>query len=157
MESLKLFKYSRTSTLILLEQLDEDAWNYQPEGWPNNVRWLAGHIYAEAEGFMHDADHDYVIEKPDWLPLFLDGSRPSEWKETDNVPSRDEILAALKDQEKAIEAFFAVQPTKRPVSKIRDLNGMLLETVESSMQFITWHEGIHIGDIKGLRLLWRNK
>ena len=88
----------------------------------------------------------------EWMPLFLDGSRPSEWKENDPVPTREEIINALIEQESRIENFFKGK-LKNDVSKVRDLNGMLLETVDSSLQFITWHEGIHIGDIKGLRLL----
>ena len=54
--SMKMFKYSRTSTLILLPKLDEKIWDIQPEGWPNTIRWNAGHMYAEAESFLHDAD-----------------------------------------------------------------------------------------------------
>src|SRR5699024_7576098 len=105
MESMDMFKYSRTSTLILLPKIDESIWDIQPEGFPNTIRWNAGHIYAEAEGFLHDADHQYEIVRPDWMPLFLDGSRPSEWPE--NVPTKEEIIDALTEQEKRIEQFFA--------------------------------------------------
>lgn len=150
MESMTLFKYSRTSSLILLSKLDESLWDIQPEHWPNNIRWLAGHVYAEAEGFMHDADHHYEITRPDWMPLFLDGSRPSEWE--GDVPSKEEILEALQEQEKRIETFFS-EKLHHKASKVRDLNGMKLETVDSALQFITWHEGIHLGDIKSLRLV----
>lgn len=148
-ESMNLFKYSRTSTLILSSKLDESLWDIQPENWPNTIRWHVGHIYAEAEGFMHDADQNYEISRPDWMPLFVDGSRPSEWE--GNVPTKEELLDELKEQEGRIEKFFTGKQQNK-VTKIRDLNGMKLDTVESSLQFITWHEGIHIGDIKGLRL-----
>src|SRR5699024_2901582 len=149
MESMEMFKYSRTSTLIILPKLDEKLWDIQPENWPNTSRWNAGHIYAEAERFMHDADNDYEITRPDWMPLFLDGSRPSEWE--GDIPSKDEILEALREQENRIENFFKDKHQNK-ASTVRDLNGMKLETVEHALQFITWHEGIHIGDIKGLRL-----
>ena|SRR5690625_20860 len=147
--TLKLFKYNRTSTLILLPKLEENLWDEQPENWPNTIRWNAGHIYAEAEGFLHDADHEYEIVHPEWLDLFLDGTRPSDWG--DNVPSKQEIIEALQEQEKRIEAFF---PGKydNEVSKVRDLNGTLLDTVDDSLQFVTWHEGIHLGIMKSLRL-----
>ncbi len=147
--TLKLFKYNRTSTLILLPKLEDNLWDEQPENWPNTIRWNAGHIYAEAEGFLHDADHKYEIVHPEWLDLFLDGTRPSDWG--DNVPSKQEIIEALQEQEKRIEAFF---PGKydNEVSKVRDLNGTLLDTVDDSLQFVTWHEGIHLGIMKSLRL-----
>jgi len=147
--TLKLFKYNRTSTLILLPKLEENLWDIQPENWPNTIRWNAGHIYAEAEGFLHDADHEYEIVHPEWLDLFLDGTRPSDWG--DNVPSKQEIIEALQEQEKRIESFF---PGKydNDASNVRDLNGTLLDTVDASLQFVTWHEGIHLGIMKSLRL-----
>ncbi|MFK4997402.1 DinB family protein [Bacillus sp. N9] len=51
MEALKLFKYSRTSTLIALSKIDEKKWDEQPAGYPNTVRWNAGHVYITAEDF----------------------------------------------------------------------------------------------------------
>lgn len=152
MESMTMFKYSRTSTLIFLPKLDESIWDIQPEGWPNTIRWNAGHIYAEAEGFLHDADHNYKIIRPDWMDLFLDGSRPSEWPE--DVPSKEEIIDALIEQEKRIENYFSNR-LQNKASYVRDVNGMFLNTVEASLQFVTWHEGIHLGILKSLRLAIR--
>lgn len=150
MESIDMFKYSRTSTLILLPKLEESIWDIQPENFPNTIRWNAGHIYAEAEGFLHDADNNYEIVHPNWMPLFLDGSRPSEWPE--KVPSKDEIIQALIEQEKRIETFFKDKLNNK-ADHARDVNGLILDTVDSSMQFVHWHEGIHLGILKSLRLV----
>src|SRR5699024_590245 len=148
--TMKLFKYNRTSTLILLPKLDEEIWDIQPEDWPNTIRWNAGHIYAEAEGFLHDADHDYEIVNPEWMDLFLDGTRPSEWPET--VTAKEHIIEAPVEQEKRIEAFFKGKDDKT-TSKVRDLTGAtVLETLDDSLQFATSHEGIHLGVMKSLRL-----
>lgn len=150
-DSMKMFKYSRTSTLILLPKLEESLWDIQPENWPNTIRWNAGHVYAETERFLHDADNDYEITHPEWMDLFLDGSRPSEWTEEDNVPSKDEIIEALAEQEKRIETYFKDKLNNK-ADDVRDLNGTLLDTVDSALQFVTWHEGIHLGILKSLRL-----
>lgn len=151
-DSMKMFKYSRTSTLILLPKLEESLWDIQPENWPNTIRWNAGHVYAETERFLHDADNDYEITHPEWMDSFLDGSRPSEWTEEDNVPSKNEIIEALKEQEKRIETFFEGKLDNK-ADKVRDLNGTLLDTVDAALQFVTWHEGIHLGVVKSLRLV----
>ena len=75
---------------------------------------------------------------------------PSEWPE--NVPSKEDIIEALVEQEKRIEAFFEGK-YDNAASKVRDLNGgTVLETVDDSLQFVTWHEGIHLGVMKSLRL-----
>lgn len=149
MESMKLFKYSRTSTLILLPKLDEKLWDIQPENWPNTIRWHAGHVYAEAERFMHDADNSYEVTRPRWMDLFLDGTRPSEWE--GEVPSKEEIIEALREQEERIETFFDGKYANA-ADDVRDLHGTLLDTADAALQFITWHEGMHLGAVKGLRL-----
>ncbi len=146
-ELMRLFTYSRTSTLILLNKIDEDKWDVQPEGFPNTVRWNAGHVFCTAEEYLHDADENYEMTNPAWNDLFLDGTRPSEWPE--DVPSPAEIKQALKEQDQRIIDYFSDKLANK-ASVVRDVNGWDLETVQASMQFVTWHEGIHLGFTNGL-------
>src|SRR5690625_4561434 len=104
MGTMKMFKYSRTSTLILLPKLEENLWDIQPDGFPNTIRWNAGHIYVTADDFLTDADETYEVKRPDWFDLFLDGTRPSEW--TGDIPSKEEIMEALREQDIYIQRFF---------------------------------------------------
>src|SRR5690625_1001853 len=154
MESMKMFKYSRTCTLILLPKLDEAVWDVQPENWPNTIRWHAGHVYAETERFMHDADNDYEITRPHWMDLFLDGTRPSEW--VGDIPTKDEIIEALHEQDKYIQSFFK-DILNEDADKVRDINKTLLDSKDASLQFVTWHEGIHLGITKSIRDALKNK
>lgn len=147
MELLNMFKYSRTSTLILLNKIDEEKWDVQPEGFPNTVRWNAGHVYSTAEDFLHDADKNYKITLPEWNDLFLDGTRPSEWPA--DVPSMTEIIAALEEQRDRIYNYFSGK-LQQEASITRDVNGLMLDTVQASLEFVTWHEGIHLGFTNGL-------
>ncbi len=146
--TMKMFNYSRTSTLILLPKLEEDLWDIQPEGFPNTIRWNAGHVYAEADAFLKDADASYEITRPHYQTLFADGTRPSEW--TGEVPSKDEIIDALIEQDKYIQAFFK-DKLEETASVTRDINKTLLDTKDASLQFVTWHEGIHLGIMKSIR------
>ena len=148
MESLKLFTYSRTSTLILLTKINETKWDKQPDGYPNTIRWNAGHVYITAEDYLADADKNYKITHPEWLDLFLDGTSPSDWG--DNIPSATEIIEALKEQKSRIVDYFT-DNLPNNASVIRDINGTKLDTVDASLQFVTWHEGIHLGITKSLK------
>lgn len=146
--TMKMFNYSRTSTLILLPKLEEDFWDIQPEGFPNTIRWNAGHVYAEADAFLKDADANYEITRPHYQDLFADGTRPSEW--TGDIPSKDDIIEALREQDKYIQAFFK-DKLEEAASVTRDINKTLLDTKDASLQFVTWHEGIHLGIMKSIR------
>lgn len=150
MQTMDMFKYSRTSTLILLNNIDEALWDIQPKDFPNTIRWNAGHVYAEAEDFLNDADNNYKVTRPDWADIFLDGTRPSD--SLDNVPTKLEILDALREQEARIETFFK-EKLANDVVNIRDVNGLKLEKVDTSVQFVSWHEGIHLGIMKSMRLV----
>src|SRR5690625_3621615 len=137
MELLNMFKYSRTSTLILLNKIDEDKWDIQPDGFPNTVRWNAGHVYSTAEDFLHDADKNYEIIRPEWNDLFLDGTRPSEWPE--NVPSAQEIKDALKEQQERIYNYIQAKLADEAYVT-RDVNKIKIDTEESYYKYSTWKE-----------------
>src|SRR5699024_9955176 len=136
MESLNLFKYSRAVTLILLSKIDEHKWDVQPENFPNTIRLNAGNVYIIEEYFLNKADHNYKVSPPEWVDLFLDGTRPSEWKDED-VPSVEEIIAALKEQEDRIYHHLNGKQQNKASEDhiIRTLN---LNTVEAALQFVTW-------------------
>lgn len=146
--TMKMFNYSRTSTLILLPKLEEEYWDIQPEGFPNTIRWNAGHVYAEADAFLKDADKNYEVTRPEYQTFFADGTRPSEW--VGDVPTKDEIIAALIEQDKYIQDFFK-DKLKEESDVVRDINKTLLDTKDASLQFVTWHEGIHLGITKSIR------
>lgn len=138
----------------MLNKIDKALWDVQPEDYPNTIRWNAGHVYITAEDFLHDADCNYTVTKPEWLKLFIDGTSPMDWRNKE-VPSSEEIMLALKEQEERINIYFQVK-LKQQASIARDVNGMLLETVDSSLQFVTWHEGIHLGFMNGLNKLFQS-
>lgn len=148
MESLNLFKYSRAATLILLSKIENHKWDVQPDKFPNTIRWNAGHVYITAEDFLNKADHHYKITLPEWSDLFLDGTHPSEWKDKD-IPSVQDLISALKEQEERIYDYFNGKQQNKASEDhiIRTLN---LNTVEAALQFVTWHEGIHLGIMKSL-------
>lgn len=154
MESLKLFKYSRTSTLILLNNIDKKKWDVQPNGYSNTVRWNAGHVYVTAEDYLNDADKDYKITHPEWLDFFLDGTSPSDW--SDDVPSAKQIVTALEEQKERIYSHFQDKINDK-ASVTRDINATKLDTVDASLQFVTWHEGIHLGFTNALRNTLNNE
>lgn len=149
MESFNQFNYSRTSTVIGLSNIPQDKWDIQPSGYPNTIRWNAGHIYVTAEEFLNKADKNYEIAHPEWFNLFLDGTRPEDWG--NNVPDREELLEAFKGQEKRIVRFFEGK-LENKASELQTFHALKIDTVEAALQFVTWHEGIHLGIIKSLSL-----
>ena len=142
-----MFKYSRTSTLIGLGNIDKRKWDEQPDGYPNTIRWNAGHVFCTAEEFLNKADDNYEVYFPEWNALFIDGTHPSQWN--GKAPSADDIIAALKEQGDRIYDYFNGKLQNEATEHLT-FHSLTMDTAGASLQFVTWHEGIHLGIIKSL-------
>ena len=148
MESLNLFEYSRGATMVALGSVADAEWDKQPTGFSNTIRWNAGHVYMTAEDYLHKADKNYEITHPEWYRYFIDGSKLSDWD--DQVPSVSEILDALKEQGERILNYFNGKQ-QNEATEVEEIRYLKLDTVEAALQFVTWHEGIHLGIIKSMQ------
>lgn len=147
MESLKMFAYSRTSVLIGLRNIHEDKWDNQPENFPNTIRWNAGHMYVTTEIFLHKADPNYAVIYPQWKSFFINGTRPSDWMK--KPPSKNEIIHALEEQKERILTY-SHNDLKKVAKEVQTFHALSLDTIEQALQFITWHDGLHLGIIKSM-------
>ncbi|HEY4601491.1 MAG TPA: DinB family protein [Cerasibacillus sp.] len=146
MESLEMFAYSRTCVLIALQNIHENKWDNQPNDFPNTIRWNAGHMYMTTEVFLNKADPNYTIMYPQWKKLFINGTRSSEW--IDEPPSKEKIISALDEQKKRILTTYSPDDLKKEAAEIQVFHALSLHTVEATLQFITWHDGLHLGIFK---------
>jgi DinB superfamily len=147
-ETLKQLNFARIYTMGRLKQSKAEAWDTKPNGFNNTIRWNAGHIFVSMENLVRKVLGNYEPFNPEWIPHFVGGTNPEGWGE--NVPSNEELLAALKEQPARIMAALEGNLGRvldEPMS-IGPLHTM--ETAEAVVQFAIWHEGIHAGVIHGL-------
>jgi len=147
MSTLQQLSFARMYTLGQVKQSPEAAWDVQPEGFSNTLRWNIGHIYAVMESFISRAIPGYEPVHPEWIPLFAPGSSPANWEV--KAPSNEELWNALKEQEQRVTSVLEGKlndPLPGPV-QIRDHK---MDTVDALVQFTVWHEGVHAGVISGL-------
>ena len=148
MGALQQFSMARGYTLSRIKQADEHAWDTQPEGFSNTVRWNVGHIYTFTEDFLNRALNDYPVDHTEWAEFFAPGTGPSSWPSV--PPAEEELVAALKDQGKRISQLTEQQLTHRLDTPLSIGKLITMETVEEVLQLLTWHEGMHAGLIDGL-------
>lgn len=151
LESLNMFKYSRAGFLIALRNTPDDKWDEQPEGFSNTIRWNAGHVYITAEDYLSKADHHYEIVRPEWYDLFIDGSSPADWNGEE--PTVEDLLKAIEKQGERILDYFDGKQQKTADETVH-IRYLKLDTVDAALQFVTWHEGIHLGIIKSMQKLF---
>lgn len=148
MGALQQFSMARGYTLRLIKRADEYAWDVQPEGFSNTVRWNVGHIYSLTEDLLHRAMNDHPVDKLEWAEFFAPGTSPSTWRSS--PPAEGELVAAMKDQGKRISKLTEQQLAHRLSPPLSIGKFITMETVDEVLQFLTWHEGLHAGLIDGL-------
>src|SRR4051812_23088136 len=79
METLNQLNFARIYTLGRISQVKEVAWDIQPPGFNNTIRWNVGHVYVNTEILTQKAIPSYEIVNPEWVPIFVPGTKPSNW------------------------------------------------------------------------------
>lgn len=148
METIAQLKFARMYTMGRLSMTKEDAWDVQPTGFNNTVRWNAGHVYCTLESFTAMVIPSYEPHHQEWQKFFVRGTSPAEWE--GNPPSKEELEAALQEQLPRIvgELEGKLDEVLPEPLKIGDM--LTMDTVDAVIQFALWHEGLHAGIIHGL-------
>lgn len=139
-------------TIGRVKRVGEDKWDFQPAGFNNNIRWQAGHIFVIVETFLKKSVQSYEVKHPEWVALFDEGTSPKDW--SDNTPTGEEILAALREQMSWVIPFVEDKLEEQmhdPIVIGNDI--MTIDTIEGAIQFLSWHEGTHAGAIDALNRL----
>jgi len=148
LETIEQLKMARMYTMGRLSQAKEDAWDEQPTGFNNTVRWNAGHIYIMLEQFTAKALPSYEPQNNKWGAFFGIGTSPAKWE--GQAPSKEELHAALQEQlPRVVEALECKLGEVLP-EPLKIGNMLTMETVNAVIQFSLWHEGVHAGVIHGL-------
>lgn len=136
-------------TISRLKRIEDEKWDVMPEGFNNNIRWHAGHLFVTIETFIKQGVDSYVPVHPEWTVYFDDGTSPREW--TEGVPAPSEILAALREQLNWATDFLEGKlnwEMSQPLTIGDDI--MTFDDMEGIVQFLAWHEGVHAGVIDAL-------
>lgn len=143
--------FARTATVNTLEKIDESKWDEQPEGFSNTIRWNAGHIYLVMESLMTIAAPDLETKIQEYAPFFSPGTKPSDWP--DAVPSKEEIIERLTEQHTRLQQHLEGRLSQQPANEIA-IGPLKLETIDDLLNFLLFHEGMHLGTIQAqMRLI----
>ncbi|PKR85313.1 DinB family protein [Heyndrickxia camelliae] len=142
--------FVRNNTLNELADVTELQSEVIPEGFNNNIKWNAGHIFFIQEKFsFHFAGEEMSISE-EFSNLFCPGSIPEEGKE--NVPTIEEIKKLLSKQVERVEKNFKHRLNEiSPIGGYTTSKGLPLLRVEEFLSFCLYHEGMHFEKIKILK------
>lgn len=132
-----------------LDQFNLDQLNRIPKGFNNNILWNIAHTVVTQQLLVYKISGlDMHIPK-EWVGLFSKGTKPERTYTAEEVIAIDAALFSTHDAlEKDISAGVFKEYTPYTTS-----TGMVLDSVETTLNFILFHDGIHLGSILALAKL----
>ena len=136
--------FSRFLNFFTLEQL-----NKVPEGFNNNIIWNVVHSLATQQSLMYSLSDAELIVDQAWVNSYRRGTKPQGDITQQFVNEVDKALFSTSDQLK-IDLASGVFNAYRPYITSTKME---LDSIETTLPFILFHDGIHIGSILALAKL----
>ena len=146
---IEMLRFFRGLGASSLDGLDEAQLLAVPDGLSNNIVWNLGHVLFYESVFLYgQSDVSHAVPES-YGELFKAGSSPADW---DTPPDVAEVVERYKTQidQTASDLEAGKFEGYKPMN-IRDQ--VTLGTLEESLAFHCFHEGVHIGRIGTLKSL----
>jgi len=139
-------RFSRGFSLRLLEELDaEEDWVFKATYQSNHALWFAGHMGATDNGAIGWIDPGRALVRDDYSEKFAMGSKPV--SELSAYPPIDEVRAWMDERRKVLLELVDPLSEADLASPPRGPAPPFIANIESAIQFVIWHEGMHVGQI----------
>jgi len=142
-------KNTRTFILELVKDLSIEQLNKIPAGFNNNIIWNIAHLTAAQQNMCYVRSGLAVTIKEEHFSAFLSGTKPEKFIEQKAIDSIYDTLLNSMDRlaaDYSIGIFLKFDPWDKRY-------GMKLNSIEDAINFIPFHEGMHIGYIMALKKL----
>ncbi|GAA0878388.1 DinB family protein [Algoriphagus jejuensis] len=142
MESLiKTWKTGRRIYLDYFEKYNLEQLNKVPDGFNNNLIWNIGHIIVAQQSLIYRLSNLPMHVSNELYDTYKPGSKPTAITSQAEAEELKKFLISLVDQTQADLSNGVFQTfTERETA-----TGFLLSTLEDSLHFNNYHEGLHLG------------
>ena len=147
MTSVELLQQNRTLVALVTQNLSEDQWTTIPSGHKNNILWNVGHIIVTQQLLHYRLAGQEMYVSNELVEACRNGSNPADWTTPPDVGELMHLLADLP--KKLADDYHAGRLNAfRPYTTS---TGISLQTIEDSIAFNQFHEGVHLGIIMSLK------
>lgn len=142
-------KNTRIFIIELVKDLSIEQLNKIPTGFNNNIIWNIAHLTAAQQNMCYVRSGLAVTVKEEHFSAFLSGTKPDKFIEKQEINSIFDALLNSMDRlaaDYSSNIFLKFDPWDKRY-------GMKLNSIEDAINFIPFHEGMHIGYIMALKKL----
>ncbi len=145
--SLSVLQNTRKALIRILENTSLEKLNKIPEGFNNNIIWNIGHIIVTEQILAYKLSGQPVNISNELIQKYIKGSKPIADVTQEEVNEINELLKisinkTIEDYDNGLFKDF----NEYTVST----TGNTLTNIEESLEFILFHEGIHLGIVMAM-------
>ncbi|MGY4384971.1 hypothetical protein ACVWYN_002007 [Pedobacter sp. UYP24] len=142
-------KKIRTFTLNTIEGLSTEQFNKIPEGYNNNIIWNVAHMIAAEQGICYLRAQLETVIPEHFYAAYKPGSKPAgDLSESQITEIKALLLSSLTVLEKDLtdNKFEGYLPWATRY-------GVEMNNIIEALDFLPFHEGMHLGYIMALKRL----
>ena len=146
-KAIETIKQPRIKILEELQNFSLDQLNDIPAGFNNNIIWNLGHMIAAQQGICYARSGVDKLVSDEFFMAYKPGSKPEKFIDQAEYETIKELLfSTLHQFETDLENSLFVNYT--PVMTRYNVE---LNNIQDAIEFLPFHEGLHIGYIMSLR------
>lgn len=127
--------------------------NKIPEGFNNNIIWNLGHLIAAQEGIFYLRGKLELNIEQDFFNSFKNGSQPEREIHAEEIEKIRSLLFSSLDQ---FEADLEKNAFHNYAAWTNSM-GIEINSIEDAINFLPFHEGLHLGHIMAYKRIILNK
>jgi len=148
-KTIEFIRTPRKLLIGLIEELSTEQLNQIPAGFNNNIIWNMGHLIAAQEGVCYKRSGLELKTDEAFFQSYRPGTKPEGFVGADEVERIKTLLLSTLDE---LQADYDAGIFKNYTSVVTRY-GIALTNVEDAINFLPFHEGLHIGCIIALKRL----
>ncbi len=145
--SFKIIEQTRHNLLNILNGLNIEEVNKVPANFNNNLVWHLGHIISSHQVLTYKMSGLEPRVNMDVFSKYGKGTKPETFSGVEEYTGFKEILVSSLDNLKADyrEGLF------KTYNEYTTSYGITLSSIETAIQFVGTHEGVHLGYCMALK------
>ncbi|MEO8886377.1 MAG: DinB family protein [Mucilaginibacter sp.] len=148
-KAIEILKMPRLGILEQVKDLSIEQLNKIPAGFNNNIIWNLGHIIAAQQGVCYRRAGVETVVSADFMNTYGGGSKPDNFLGEDQLRLIKELYTSTLDQlivdyNRNLFANYTAWTTRY---------GVNLTSIDDVLQFLPFHEGMHVGTIMAMKRL----
>ncbi|NQX81581.1 MAG: DinB family protein [Flavobacteriaceae bacterium] len=143
----KNFITQRKSMLMMINKLSVKQLNEIPEGFNNNIIWNIAHLTVTQQLLCYKLSGNKIKVSDNWVSSYMKGTKPDAFvKEEEILKIKEEFISTITEtQEDYHKGLFTKY--KAYTTSV----GVELISIDIALNFLIFHEGIHLGSIMALK------